>query len=134
MRSASQHLLDGGYIHRYRGGGRGDDCVKYLGVYMDDKLNRQRHIEIAQTNLSAAGGALFNLRTVNTPPPHTSARILKNSVFSLAICNHQLGKFVIHKLQVRQNRIVKIMCKRFGKKIINYSPCIKNLKFYEPMK
>ena len=85
---------------------------------MDDKLNWQRHIESIKTKLSAAAGVLFNfskylpLRALM--PIYYS---IMHSHLQYAIINWgNSSTFIIPKLQVMQNRIVKIMCKRSGKK------------------
>ena len=36
------------------------DCIKYLGVYLDDKLKWHKHIDYIESKLSAATGALYN--------------------------------------------------------------------------
>jgi len=36
-----------------------EDCMKYLGVYFDDQLKRNKHLEHTETKLSGAIGALF---------------------------------------------------------------------------
>ena len=38
------------------------NCVKYLGVNMDDKMSWQKHFDVLETKLSSAIGALFKLR------------------------------------------------------------------------
>ena len=37
------------------------DSIKYLGVYLDDKLKWHKHIDFIESKLSAATGALYNL-------------------------------------------------------------------------
>jgi len=39
-----------------------EDWVKYLGVYFDDQLKWNKHIEHIETKLSGAIGALSKLR------------------------------------------------------------------------
>ena len=93
--------------------------VKYLGVYLDDKLNWHKHVEYIETKLSAATGALFKLSK------YLPTRTLVPVYYSLAYSHLQYAiitwgnsaKFNIHKLQVKQNRMVKIMCKKHGRKL-----------------
>ena len=37
-------------------------CLKYLVVFLDDKLNWNKHIERIETKLSAASGTIYKLR------------------------------------------------------------------------
>ena len=93
--------------------------VKYLGVYLDDKLNWHKHVEYIETKLSAATGALFKLSK------YVPTRTLVPVYYSLAYSHLQYAiitrgnsaKSNIHKLQVKQNRMVKIMCKKHGRKL-----------------
>ena len=38
------------------------NCVKYLRVFLDDKLTWKKHTERIETKLSAASGAIYKLR------------------------------------------------------------------------
>jgi len=94
------------------------DCVKYLGVYLVDKLSWNRHIEHIETKLSAATGALYKLRK------YISQNSLMLVYYSLAyshlqyaiICWGNTSKTIKRSLQVKKNHIVKIICNKFGKK------------------
>ena len=89
------------------------NCVKYLGVFLDDKLTWKKHIE---TKLSAASGAIYKLRM------YISQRALMSVYYSLVyfylqyaiICWGSSSKTIKHKLQVKQNRI--ITCNKFETK------------------
>ena len=37
------------------------NCVKYLGVFLDDKLTWKKHIKRIETKLSAASGVIYKL-------------------------------------------------------------------------
>jgi len=63
------------------------DSLKYLGVYLDDKLSWNRHIEHIETKLSAATGSLYKLRKYIS---HNAFNV-RPGIFSLTICNYVLG-------------------------------------------
>ena len=88
------------------------DCVKYLGVYLDDRLSWCRHIDYIVTKMSSATGALYKLR------PYIPQSALLAVYYSLVyshlvygiICWGNTTKMSLSKLQVKQNRIIKLIC------------------------
>ena len=82
------------------------NCVKYLGVFLDDKLIWKKHIE---TKLSTASGAIYKLRK------YIPQKALMSVYYSLVYSHLQYAiiswgnssKTIEHKLQVKQNRILK---------------------------
>ena len=85
------------------------------GVFLDDKLSWKKHIE---TELSAASGAIYKLRKYI--PQKALMSVYYNLVFShlqyAIICWGNSSKTIKHKLQVKQNRIIKALCNKFGTK------------------
>ena len=88
------------------------DCVKYLGVYLDDRLSWCRHIDYIVTKIPSATGALYKLR------PYIPQSALLAVYYSLVyshlvygiICWGNTTKTSLSKLQVKQNRIIKLIC------------------------
>ena len=91
------------------------NCVKYLGVFLDDKLTWKKHIE---TKLSATSGAIYTLRKYI--PQKALMSVYYSLVYShlqyAIICCGNSSKTIKHKLQVKQNRIIKTLCNKFGSK------------------
>ena len=95
------------------------NCVKYLRVLLDDKLAWKKHIEHIETKSSAAFGAIYKLRK------YIPQKALMSVYYSLVdphlqyaiICWRNFSKTIKHKLQVKQNRIIKTLCNKFGTKI-----------------
>ena len=104
-------------------------CVKYLGVYLDDKLNWYKHIQHLETKLSAATGAIYRLRKYL--PYFVLIPVYYNLVYShlqhAIICWGSTYKSYLQKVQVKQNRIAKILSNKFGKKT-SLKPLFKKLK------
>ena len=94
------------------------NCVKYLGVFLDDKLTWKKHIKLIETKLSADSGAINKLRK------YIPQKALLSMFYSLVyshlqyaiICGGNSSKTTKHKLQVKQNRIIKTLCNKFGTK------------------
>ena len=88
------------------------DCVKYLGVYLDDRLSWCRHIDYIVTKMSSATGALCKLR------PYIPQSALFAVYYSLVYSHLVYGiifwgnttKTSLSKLQIKQNRIIKLIC------------------------
>ena len=113
----------------------GSDCVKYLGVYLDDKLNWCRHIQNIETKLAAGAIALFKLSEylpLSASVPEYYSFVSSHLQYAIINWVNSM-KFCIHKLQVRQNRIVKILCERFGRKS-RLPPLSQNFNFYKLLK
>ena len=106
------------------------NCIKYLGVYIDDKLNWYKHIEHIESKLAVAAGVIAKLRKYL--PSQALIPIYYSLVYShlqyAIICWGNCFKKLIHRLQVKQNLIVKIMCNSTCRKI-NLKPLFKNLQF-----
>ena len=85
------------------------NCVKYFGVFLDDKLTWKKPIEHIETKLSAASGAIYKLRK------YIPQKALMSKYYSLVyshlqyaiICWENSSKTIKHKVQVKQNRIIK---------------------------
>ena len=98
------------------------NCVKYPGVFLDDKLTLSyainKHIEHIETKLSAVSGAIYKLLKYITQRALMS--VYHSFVYShiqYAIsCSGNSSKFIKRKLQVKQNRIIKTLCNKFGTK------------------
>ena len=94
------------------------NCVKYLVVFLDDKLTWKKHIEHIDTKLLAASGAIYKLRK------YIPQKALMPVYYGLVYCHLQyaiicwgnFSKTIKHKLQVTQNRIIKTLCNKFGTK------------------
>ena len=88
------------------------DCVKYLGVYLDDRLSWCRHIDYIVTKTSSATRVLYKLR------PYIPQSALLAVYYSLVHSHLVYGiirwgnttKTSLSKLQVKQNRIIKLIC------------------------
>ena len=106
------------------------NCIKYLGVFLDDKLNLYKHIEHLESKLSAAAGAMYKLRKFL--PRHALIPAYYSLIYShlqyAIICWGGTSKTCIRKLQVKQNLIVKILYNKFGKKT-GLNPLYKKLLF-----
>ena len=91
------------------------NCVKYLGVFLDDKLTWKKHIE---TKLLAASGAIYKLRKYIPQKPLMSVyySLVYSHLQYAIICRGNSSKTIKHKLQVKQNRIIKTLCNKFGTK------------------
>ena len=68
------------------------NCIKYLGVFLDDKLTWKKHTEHIETKLSAASGAIYKFRKY-IPQKALMLVYYKFSVFSSPINNYLLEKF-----------------------------------------
>ena len=106
------------------------DCIKYLGVYLDDKLKWHKHIDYIESKLSAATGALYNLRK------YVTQTVLISVYYSLVysylqysvICWGNTTKTLLHKLQVKQNHIVRILSRKLKRKT-KLKPLYEKFKF-----
>ena len=106
------------------------DSTKYLGVYVDDKLKCHKHIDFIGSKLSAATGALYNLRK------YVSQTVLISVYYNLeysclqysVICWGSTTKTLLHKLQVKQNHIVRIISHKMKRKT-KLKPLYEKLKF-----
>ena len=86
------------------------DSVKYLGVYLDDKLNRNRHIGYLITKISSACAIFYKLR--NVLPINILIYVyysivyshLQYAVISWGNCSVTLRK----RLQIKQNTLIRI--------------------------
>ena len=91
---------------------------KYLGVFLDDKLTWKKHIEHIETKLSDSSGAMYKLRKYI--PQQALMSVYYSLVYShlhyAIICWGNSSKTIEHKLQVKQNRITKTLCNKFGTK------------------
>ena len=89
------------------------DSVNYLGVYLDDKLNWNRHIGYLITKLSSACAIFYELR--NVLPINILISVyysivyshLQYAVTSWSNCSITLRK----RLQIKQNTIIRIINK-----------------------
>jgi len=99
-------------------------CVKYLDVYLDEKVCWNRHIEHIDIKFSDAKGTLYKLNKYI--PKSAVMAVCYSLVYShlqyAIICCGNTSKNKIRKLEVKQNKIVKIWQKsdfekRFGKKV-----------------
>ena len=106
------------------------DCIKYLGVYLDDKLKWHKHIDYIESKLSAATGALYNLRKFVTQIVLIS--VYYSLVYSYlqysVICWGNTTKTLLHKLQVKQNHIVRILSRKLKRKT-KLKPLYEKFKF-----
>ena len=95
------------------------NCVKYLEVFLDDKLTWKKHIEHIETKLSAASGAIYKLRKYIPQKAlmsvYYSLRVYSHLQYAI-ICWGNFSKTNKHKLQVKQNHIIKTLCNKFGTK------------------
>ena len=91
------------------------NCVKCLEVFLDGKLTWNKHLE---TKLSAASGAIYKLRKYI--PQRALMSVYHSVVYShlqyAIICRGSSSKIIKHKLQEKQNRIIKTLCNKFGRK------------------
>ena len=90
------------------------DCVKYLGVYLDQKLIFKNHIETVMTKVGKCVRALYSLISRNSRL-FPSNKLLLYKAMILPILLYASPSWSncaythIHKLQVLQNKILK-MC------------------------
>ena len=91
------------------------NCVKCLGVFLDDKLTWKKHVE---TKLSAASDAIYKLRKYIPQKPLMSVyySLVYSHLQYAIICWGNSSKTIEHKLQVKQNCIIKTLCIKFGTK------------------
>ena len=91
---------------------------RIIGVFLDDKLTWKKHIEHIGTKLSTASGAIYILRKYI--PQKALMSVYYSLVYShlqyAIICWGNSFKTIKHKLQVKQNRIIKTLCNKFGTK------------------
>ena len=80
------------------------NCVKYLGVFLDDPLTWKKHIVHIETKLSAASGAIYKLRKYI---PQKALMSVYSHLQYAIICWGNSTKTIKHKLQVKQNCIIK---------------------------
>ena len=90
--------------------------MKYLGVYFDDKLSWNKHIDYIATKMSFASGALHRL----------SSYILRRALMPVYLMHFHLHygiilwrnttKSISPKFQTKQNRIVKLICNKSAKR------------------
>ena len=106
------------------------DCIKYLGVYLDEKLKWHKRIDYIESKLSAATGALYNLRK------YVTQTVLISVYYSLVYSYLQYSviywgnttKTLLHKLQVKQNHIVRILSRKLKRKT-KLKPLYEKFKF-----
>ena len=105
-------------------------CIKYLGVHLDDKLKWHKHVEYVEAKLSAATAAFSKL--CKYLPSNTLTSVYYSLVYShlqyAIICWGNTSKKVLNRLQIKQNRIIKILSKKFGKKV-RLQPLFQKLNF-----
>ena len=94
------------------------NCVKYLGVFLDDKLTRKKNIKHIETKVSTASGAIFKLRKYI--PQRALMSVYCSVVYFYLqyaiICWGNFSKTIKRELQVKQNRIIKTLPNKFGTK------------------
>ena len=96
-----------------------ENNVCYLGVILDDKLNWHKHIDYLVKKLSIAAGMFYKLRS------YLSQKLLITIYYSIVYSHFQYGIInwgsaaatYLKRLQVSQNKIVKIITRTVGKKI-----------------
>ena len=96
-----------------------ENNVCYLGVTLDDKLNWHKHIDYLVKKLSIAAGMIYKLR------PYLSRKLPITIYYSIVYSHLQYGIInwgsaaatYLNRLQVSQNKIVKIITRTVGKKI-----------------
>ena len=93
---------------------------KIFRVFLDDKLTWKKRIEHIETKLSVASGAIYKLRKYIGLPQKALMSVYYSLVYShlqyAAICWGNSSKTIKHKLQVKQTRIIKTLCNKFGTK------------------
>ena len=102
--------------------------VKYLGVYIDDNLNRSAHIQHLQTQVSRSTALLSKLRHyVNIKVRCTVYYSLIHSHLNYGIVVYgSTNKTVLKKLQIIQNNIMRII--NFSSFRQSAKPLFKQLK------
>ena len=101
--------------------------IKYLGVYIDDKLSWNAHIEDICKRLSKISGMLYKLRY------YVNRKTLLNLYYALVHSFIQYGLIswgsasqkLIHKVEVLQNRIIRTIT--FSNRRERLQPLYKNL-------
>ena len=96
-----------------------ENNVCYLGVILDDKLNWHKHLDYLVKKLSIAAGMIYKLR------PYLSQKLPITIYYSIVYSHLQYGIInwgsaaatYLNRLQVSQNKIVKIITRTVGKKI-----------------
>ena len=78
-----------------------------------------KHIQHIETKLSSASGAIYKLRKYILQ--RTSMSVYRSLVYShlqyaIISCRGNSSKIFKHNLQVKQNRIIKTLCNKFGTK------------------
>ena len=101
------------------------DNLRYLGVYLDNKLSWKSHIEILSTKLSKICGIIYKLRH------YVPLSTLKSVYFSLFHSQLQYSllnwgratKTHLHKLEILQKKIIRACYfrPRFQHSILLYS-------------
>lgn len=92
------------------------DCIKYLGVLIDDKLSWKNHIENMCSRLSKICGLIFKLRHY---VPLTTRKLIYFSMFNSVILYSLINwgrasNSLIHKVEVLQNKFIRasMFCSR----------------------
>ena len=88
------------------------DSVKYLDVYLDDKLNTYRHVGYVITKLSSASAIFYKLRNLRI-------NILISVYYSIVYSHLQYAVIswgncsvtLRERLQIKQNSIIRIINK-----------------------
>jgi hypothetical protein len=89
-------------------------AVKYLGVYLDEKLSWRYHIDHVSKKLSQLTGAFYHLSKFL---PYESvcdiyyAYIFPHIKYGIEVYG-TCSKTLLNVLQVQQNKLLKILCKR----------------------
>ena len=104
--------------------------IKYLGVYIDSNLTWKKHIEHLHSKLSQSCGMLSKIRHyVNKPALHLLYNSLVLSHINYGILAWEsANKCNLKKIQVLQNRIIKLITFTEGERI-KLSSLYQNLKY-----
>ena len=96
-----------------------ETSTKYLGIILDENLNWAEHLQSVSKKLSIAGGIIYKLQHCLTP------KLIKQVYYNIAYPHLQCAitswgkapKTYIHKAQVQQNRLIRILSKTYKQKI-----------------
>ena len=87
------------------------DYVKYLGVFLDDRLSWKIHIDKLSKKLSRACGMVYKLRHYTFPYPHSSYCNLLRSfslLSSISLLNWgRAASSYLQKLIIPQNKFIR---------------------------
>ena len=87
---------------------------------MDVNLSWNKHIQQIETKLSAASGALYKLHNHKYVPKKALSSVYYSLAYShlqyAIICWGDANKTLTKRQQVKQNRVVKILCNKLGTK------------------